>query len=116
MVNLKREAIKTLINRHATYKSRNPQIERQILIDTERDHYQLLTIGWQNDKRIYHCSIHLDIKDEPSSYASFNRYVNTDRTRFLNFMSYSGFYPMVLFILNKNKSIEIYHLAEIKSA
>ncbi|KOR33553.1 hypothetical protein TI05_00310 [Achromatium sp. WMS3] len=64
MVELIRKAIKTLINRHATYKSRNPQIERQKLIDTEHDHYQLVTIGWHNDKRVYHCSIHLDIKDE----------------------------------------------------
>ncbi len=56
---------------------------------------------------------HLDIKDEPSSYSSFNRYTNTSFTRFTNFMSYSGFYPMLLFILNKNKSIETYHLLNI---
>ena len=56
---------------------------------------------------------HLDITDEPDSYSSFNRFVDTDRTRFTNFILYSGFYPMVLFILNKNKSIEIYHLLNI---
>jgi hypothetical protein len=54
-----------------------------------------------------------DIKDEPDSYASLMRYVNTSRTKFLNFLRYSGLYPMVLFILNKNKSIETYHLLNI---
>ena len=56
---------------------------------------------------------HLDITDEPDPYSSLMHYVNTSRTRFMNFMSYSGFYPMILFILNKNKSIEIYHLLNI---
>jgi hypothetical protein len=56
---------------------------------------------------------HLDISEAPDPYVSFKRYVETDLTRFMNFMYYSGFYPMVLFILNKNKSIEIYHLLNI---
>jgi len=56
---------------------------------------------------------HLDITDEPDPYSSFKRALNTSPTRFTNFMLYSGFYPMVLFILNKNKSIETYHLLNI---
>lgn len=27
-----------------------------------RNRYQVLAIGWDNDKRIYGCSMHLDIK------------------------------------------------------
>jgi len=56
---------------------------------------------------------HLDIKEIPDSYSSFKRYLNTTRTRFMNYHYYSGFYPMILFILNKDKSIEIYHLLNI---
>ena len=56
---------------------------------------------------------HLDITDEPDPYSSFKRSLDTNLTRFMNFMLYSGFYPMVLFILNKNKSIETYHLLNI---
>ena len=56
---------------------------------------------------------HLDITDEPDPYSSFKRSVETNLTRFMNFMLYSGFYPMVLFIFNKNKSIETYHLLNI---
>lgn len=39
-------------------------IEVQIIIDKENDHYQIINIGWQNDIRIYGCSIHIDIKDD----------------------------------------------------
>ncbi|MBU0656779.1 MAG: XisI protein [Gammaproteobacteria bacterium] len=38
-------------------------VERQLLFDLERDHYQLMVVGWHNDDRYYHCSVHIDIKD-----------------------------------------------------
>jgi hypothetical protein len=34
----------------------------QTLFDNEQDRYQVLAIGWNQDKRIYGCSMHLDIK------------------------------------------------------
>jgi hypothetical protein len=56
---------------------------------------------------------HLDIKDVPNTYSSYKNYLNTKYVRFLDYYSYSGFYPMVLFVLNKDKSIERYHLLNI---
>jgi hypothetical protein len=56
---------------------------------------------------------HLDIKEVPDSYSSFQRYLNTTSARFMNYHYYSGFYPMIQFILNKDKSIETYHLLNI---
>lgn len=41
----------------------NDQIEEQLILDTERDHYQILTIGWESGKRVYHPIFHLDIRD-----------------------------------------------------
>jgi XisI protein len=41
----------------------DPEIETQFVFDTERNHYQLLRVGWRNDRRIYGCFLHLDIKD-----------------------------------------------------
>ena len=29
----------------------------------ERNHYQLIHVGWRNKHRIYGCVVHLDIKD-----------------------------------------------------
>ncbi|QLE57717.1 XisI protein [Nostoc sp. TCL26-01] len=38
--------------------------EIQLLFDTERHHYQVLNIGWRDNKRIYGVIIHVDIKNE----------------------------------------------------
>ncbi len=42
----------------------NPQIDAQTIFDRERDHYQLVYVGWRrNGDRDYGCLLHLDIKD-----------------------------------------------------
>jgi hypothetical protein len=41
---------------------KDPDVEAQSILDTTNDHYQLLFIGWQGEKRIYECPIHIDIK------------------------------------------------------
>jgi hypothetical protein len=38
--------------------------EKQAIFDPERDHYQLVNVGWKpNGDRNYGCILHLDIKD-----------------------------------------------------
>ncbi len=37
------------------------QIDVQLIFDTEHDHYQLVDVGWQNQKRIHSWIDHLDI-------------------------------------------------------
>lgn len=44
--------------------SSNPELELQILLDPQRDHYQLVYVGWYKDKRVFGPILHLDIKDE----------------------------------------------------
>lgn len=39
------------------------ELEEQVLFDTERDHYQILTVGWEGGRRVYYPVFHLDIKD-----------------------------------------------------
>jgi XisI protein len=42
----------------------SPGLERQVIFDTDRDHYQLVNVGWNpNGNRSYGCVLHLDIKD-----------------------------------------------------
>jgi hypothetical protein len=42
-----------------------PDIEGQLIFDTERDHYQLMNVGWQEGwRRVYGTVIHIDIKDD----------------------------------------------------
>jgi hypothetical protein len=41
-----------------------PDIETQTIFDTERDHYQLVNVGWeQGTRRVYGTVTHIDIKD-----------------------------------------------------
>ena len=41
-----------------------PDVEGQIIFDSERDHYQLVNVGWRQGKhRVYGTVIHIDIKD-----------------------------------------------------
>jgi GH18 family chitinase len=58
-----RQFIRQLLSSHATTSNLEPEIECQLVFDTEHDHYQLLDVGWDKLKRVYHCFIHIDIKD-----------------------------------------------------
>jgi hypothetical protein len=58
-----RQIIKKVLTDYAQYQPSNREIEVQALFDEERDHYQVLGVGWEGKKRIYGCSVHFDIKD-----------------------------------------------------
>lgn len=55
-----RAIIRDLLQSHL--RNDEPDIECQMVFDTENDHYQLVEVGWQGLNRIYACYIHLDIK------------------------------------------------------
>jgi hypothetical protein len=59
-----REYVQQLIaDRANSDTTRKQDVEVQLVMDTVRDHYQWMNVGWEEFKRIYHCFIHLDIKD-----------------------------------------------------
>ena len=39
------------------------RIQAETIFDTERDHYQLVYVGWRGSKRVYGTVLHLDIID-----------------------------------------------------
>ncbi|MDZ7968089.1 MAG: XisI protein [Nostoc sp. DedSLP03] len=57
-----RELVQTILKRHSIHHS-NDDTEVQLIFDTERDHYQVLHLGWEELRRVYGCIIHIDIKD-----------------------------------------------------
>jgi hypothetical protein len=59
-----REAVQRLLEQYAAFSKNDPEVETELIYDTLRDHYQLVHVGWQNERRIYGCILHLDIKDE----------------------------------------------------
>ena len=38
-------------------------IEVQTIFDPEHDHYQLVHVGWHNNRRVYGCVLPIDIKN-----------------------------------------------------
>lgn len=62
-----REIIQTLLSDYAKMRSgplSDSQLELQTIFDIRHDHYQLVNIGWYNDRRVYGPLFHLDIKHE----------------------------------------------------
>lgn len=47
----------------ASLQSQLPEYEVQTVFDSERDHYQLLYVGWRGSKRDFGCILHVDIKN-----------------------------------------------------
>ncbi len=59
-----RELIEKLINEYAQYKPSYGNIEVQTVFDKERDHYQLLNVGWHDYRRVRGCVLQIDIKND----------------------------------------------------
>lgn len=62
-INDYRNCIEKIILDYDKYKSGYSTIHNEVLFDRERDHYQLMRIGWHEDERLAGCILHFDIKD-----------------------------------------------------
>ena len=58
-----RQAVQMLLEDYAADLDQDEGIETQMICDRDRDHYQLVRLGWQGQRRFYSCLMHLDIKD-----------------------------------------------------
>lgn len=63
-LNLYRERVKTILDEYAQHKYSYGNIDIEKIFDNERDHYQIISIGWNDQKRVYNPIMHLDIKNE----------------------------------------------------
>jgi hypothetical protein len=62
-LNRYREILQHLVREYGQHQPRNGQIEVEIVVDPERDHYEVLHVGWQGVRRVHGSVIHLDIRD-----------------------------------------------------
>jgi XisI protein len=62
-LDLYRKYIQELLTRYASYNSSDSSVETQLILDRERDHYQLAYVGWEKNSRVYGVAIHIDIKN-----------------------------------------------------
>lgn len=57
-----RTCIEKALADYVEESSPDADVETQIIIDRERDHYQLVNVGWRGERRVYGNVLHLDIK------------------------------------------------------
>lgn len=63
ILNHYRTCIQTLLTNHSHYRKSQEDVETLLCFDTERDHYQLMRVGWRGLNRVYHTVLHFDIRD-----------------------------------------------------
>jgi hypothetical protein len=58
-----RDVIRRVIAEYASWKPSHGQIDFEVAEDSARDHFELLAVGWDADRRVHHTVLHLDIID-----------------------------------------------------
>ena len=56
--------IESALQSHANIASDRDQIDYQVIVDAERKNFLLMTIGWEDHRRIHHCLVHVQIIDD----------------------------------------------------
>jgi len=59
-----RQIIMEILEEFSSYTRNDDPIQDHLIFDKERDRYQLLGVGWQNNQRVLHPSIHIEIINE----------------------------------------------------
>ena len=59
-----RQVVTEILTEYSSHKPSYGDIEVELILDTERDRYQLVHAGWSNRRRVYGCTIHIDLKDD----------------------------------------------------
>ncbi len=59
-----REIVSRIIREYASYKPSHGQIETEAIIDSERNHYEVMHVGWDGVRRVHGSVIHIDIINE----------------------------------------------------
>ncbi|MBW3597214.1 MAG: XisI protein [Planctomycetes bacterium] len=56
-----REIVRRLIEEYASYKPSHGEIETEAIVDAEKDHYEVMHVGWDGQRRVHGCVLHVDI-------------------------------------------------------
>jgi hypothetical protein len=62
-LNYYRDAIERILREHASIPYKYGQIEQQVIIDADRNHFLLMNAGWDDVQRIHGCVVHVQIID-----------------------------------------------------
>ncbi len=56
-----RACVQQLLARYQGFTPPGGDVEAEVIVDSEHDHYQLVHVGWSNKRRVYGCTLHFDI-------------------------------------------------------
>jgi hypothetical protein len=56
-----REIVRRIIEEYASYKPSHGQIDTEAIIDPEKDHYEVMHVGWDGQRRVHGSVVHIDI-------------------------------------------------------
>jgi hypothetical protein len=59
-----RAIVRRVIEDYAEGKPSNGQIESEAIMDRERDHYEVVHVGWDKARRVHGSVVHIDIIDD----------------------------------------------------
>jgi len=59
-----RAILKRVIEKYASYKPSHGKIDTEAIVDPLRDHYEVMHIGWDGERRVHGAVIHLDLCNE----------------------------------------------------
>jgi hypothetical protein len=58
-----RNFIERILTEHAEISTTTDTVKAELIFDRDRDHYQLVYVGWQGNKRVFGPVMHFDIQD-----------------------------------------------------
>jgi hypothetical protein len=58
-----RKIISSILDPFSELQYSGADITNELVLDENRDHYLVVSVGWQGQRRVQHCLIHLDIID-----------------------------------------------------
>jgi hypothetical protein len=58
-----RDVVRRVVEEYARLAPSRRDVETEAVIDADRDHYEVMHVGWDGHRRIHGCVIHVDIRD-----------------------------------------------------
>jgi hypothetical protein len=59
-----RQIIETVLNEYASVPYAYGDIQAEVVIDRVNDRYLIMTVGWDDKRRVHGCIVHIDIIGE----------------------------------------------------
>jgi XisI protein len=59
-----RQIVQQILQEYSEQKPSDGNIDVENIFDIERDHYQVVHVGWEGQDWVHSCIIHIDIKSE----------------------------------------------------